>query len=357
LPARTDFQTLPRMALLRFLLVFALLPVAVRGGETEADWQAIVALDAGPRTQPRTPEEWPSMIAAHIAAQERALRAFIAEHASSRHAFEARLRLARLLAMRGEYEGSAAAQAESRRLFAELEKAATPEQRTELDFARISALMRRAGTPTPEQRNELLSAARKFQRDHPADRRVAPLLAEIASLFDAQPKTKRALLQDAQVLALDDETRARVADDLTRLDLIGTAISLRGATTDGRPVDVAEHRGKVVIVAFFAAWSPPARKALASLQRAASAWPKDRVQVLGVSLDNSPEELAALLREQKVTWPVAFDGKGWESPLVRALGINTLPAVWLLDRQGRLRSLTGLQNTEAQVRQLVSERG
>ena len=56
-----------------------------------------------------------------------------------------------------------------------------------------------------------------------------------------------------------------------------------------------------------------------------------------------------------VTWPVIFDGKGWESPLIRELGINELPTVWLLDAKGRLRSLNALEGTAAQVRQLLKE--
>ena len=56
-----------------------------------------------------------------------------------------------------------------------------------------------------------------------------------------------------------------------------------------------------------------------------------------------------------MTWPVACDGKGWESPLVRGLGINALPTVWLLDAHGRLRSLNALESAVAQARQLLRE--
>jgi hypothetical protein len=37
---------------------------------------------------------------------------------------------------------------------------------------------------------------------------------------------------------------------------------------------------------------------------------------------------------------------------VRALGINTLPTVWLLDAAGRLRSLNAQQGTASLLRQL-----
>jgi hypothetical protein len=41
---------------------------------------------------------------------------------------------------------------------------------------------------------------------------------------------------------------------------------------------------------------------------------------------------------------------------VRSLGINALPTVWLLDKQGKLRSLNALEGTTDQVRQLLNEK-
>ena len=78
--------------------------------------------------------------------------------------------------------------------------------------------------------------------------------------------------------------------------------------------------------------------------------------MLGVSLDEKREALDAVLKTRALTWPVAFDGKSWESPLVRALGINAVPTVWLLDARGRLRSLNALDGTTSQVRLLLRER-
>ena len=56
--------------------------------------------------------------------------------------------------------------------------------------------------------------------------------------------------------------------------------------------------------------------------------------------------------------PVAFDGKGWESPLVRSLGINSLPTLWIVDRKGNLRALNARTDREASalIAQLLRER-
>ena len=321
-------------------------------GSADEDWKAVITLDAGPQAQARSGTDAQAAILAHLATQERALRSFITDHAEDARAFEARLRLARLFALRGEIQNDPKLRAESDRQLAALEKSATPEQRADIDFARLSQAMRRANSPTTMDRDALLNQARKFQSAHPTDRRLPQILAEIATLFDLLPATKRKLLQEAQPLANDDETKSRIADDLRRLDLLGETLALSGPSTEGKPIDIADHRGHVVLVAFFATWSPQSILALDTLKKTLAGFPKNRIQLIGVSLDTKPEPLGELLKSRAVTWPIIRDGKGWESPLIRSFGINTLPTVWLVDREGKLRSLGALENTSAQIRQL-----
>ena len=329
---------------------------AALAGSADEDWQAVLALDAGPQTQTRAASEAQVAVAAHLVAQERALRTFLAAHASDARVFEARLRMSRLLAIRGEIQSDEKSRAEAARMLDALEKSATPEQRAEIDYARLSQAMRRMNGPSPLDRDTLLGRARKFQAAHPEDRRLPQILAEVATQFDSQPATKRKLLLEAQPLARDEQLRSQIADDLRRVDLLGQPIALSAASTDGKTIDIADYRGQVVIVCFFATWSPPSILALDAIKRAVAAFPKDRVQVVGVSLDTKPEPLGELLKSQSVAWPIVRDGQGWESPLIRGFGINSLPTVWLLDREGKLRSLDALENTGGQIRSLLREK-
>ena len=342
--------------LLALLAASTLSAAGARAGEAEADWKAITTLDAGPQEKPPTEEGARTMIHAHLVRQEKALRTFLAAHPEDARVFEARLRLARALQIRGDFENSDKVRGEGRLLLDSLEKSATPAQRVELDFAKVARLMRNLREVTPERREELRGAARKFQEAHPADRRLAALLAEVATLFDAQPKVKEALLADAQPLAQDDELKARIADDLKRVRLLGEEIPLSFTSVQGRAIKLADLRGRPVLIVFFAAASRLSVGAIANVQNTLTELPPSSVHVLGVSLDDKREALDAVLKARALTWPVAFDGKGWESPLVRALGINAVPTIWLLDARGRLRSLNALDGTTSQVRQLLRER-
>ena len=341
-----------------FLAVLALFGggMSTLAGDADEDWKEIVSLDAGPPQRATSAQAAGAMVLAHLDRQEKALRGFLDAHPQDARVFEGRLRLARLLQIRADFENSDKARLEAKRILDSLEKTATPEQRVELDFAKIARLMRSLRPSDEAQRQGLLSAARAFQAAHPADRRLAALLAEVSTLFDAQPKTKEILLEDAQALPGDDELKNRIADDLKRVRLLGQEVPLSFTSVQGREIKAEDLRGRPLFVIFFADFSPPSTAAVTTLQKAVADLPKGSVRVVGIDLDEKPETLTALMKARGITWPVAFDGKGWQSPLARALGINALPTVWLLDARGRLRSLNALDGAAAKARQLLQER-
>jgi len=113
-----------------------------------------------------------------------------------------------------------------------------------------------------------------------------------------------------------------------------------------------------VLIYFFAEWSPPSMAKLDWVRELGARFPARDVKMLGISLDENQAALAANLAAHKITWPVFFDGKGWESPLVRSLGINALPTLWIVDQKGNLRALNARteRETSALIAQLLRER-
>jgi hypothetical protein len=78
-------------------------------------------------------------------------------------------------------------------------------------------------------------------------------------------------------------------------------------------------------------------KAVEAVQRAVKRNPQ--AMAIAISLDQSPEILTTYLKAHHLGWPAYCDGKGWNSPLARGFGINSLPTVWLVDESGILRRL------------------
>ena len=346
------------------LLALLLLPLAVAAqnpalvDNTEADWQAMLALETGPRqmsAEPRSREQARTVALGHLARQEAALRAFLQQHPASSHTVDARLRLARLLATRSDLTGNATEFEAALRLLASAVPSAPEERRADLEFARIALTMHRLGIPSDRDRDALESQILAFQAHYPGDRRVAPALAEIAALFDAQPRHKEELLRRALAAAQTPEVRARIDDDLRRLALLGRPIAVRGTAAGGMEIDLANLRGRVVLVYFFAGWSAPSIAGLDEVEYLRATFAREKIEVIGVSLDPTRAALDALMKARKISWPVIFDGNGWKGPLVRSLGINALPTLWIVDRRGNLRTLNARTESEALVRELLKE--
>ena len=55
----------------------------------------------------------------------------------------------------------------------------------------------------------------------------------------------------------------------------------------------------------------------------------------------------------KITWPTAFDGKGWQNSIAREFGVNTIPTLWLIDKKGRLAYLNARDTYELKTRELL----
>lgn len=338
--------------LLRCALIFC--STSLFAGDARDDWAAAIALDAGPGVKPKTAAEAYALALGHTEKQEKLLRGFLATHADDAHAFEATLRLARVLDLRAEMKSEPASEESASLLEKAGQIATSPERRTELEFAMLTRRMRKWRTKRPpiEERRALLEQARKFESAHPGDRRAPTLLAEIAALFDFEPATKESLLLRAKKLTKDPELTAQIADDLRRLTFLGKALPLRFTALDGRRVDVKSWQGKVVGIAFFATWSEPSKAALFALRQATAA-AGERAEFVAISVDTDRDDLDGFLRTKGVTCPIAWDGKGWDGPLIQALGINAVPTAWLLDTKGVLRSLDALEEPDEQIRRLL----
>ena len=60
-------------------------------------------------------------------------------------------------------------------------------------------------------------------------------------------------------------------------------------------------------------------------------------------------------KDKNMTWPQYFDGLVWENKIARRFGIEGIPTMWLVDKQGRLRNPEAGDDLEAEVTRLLSE--
>ena len=112
--------------------------------------------------------------------------------------------------------------------------------------------------------------------------------------------------------------------------------SLVGTTLDGKPLDVATYRGKVVVLNFWASWCPPCRDEAPSLVEVATQTRPLGVEFVGVNIKDEQTSAAAFERKAAVPYPSLHDQPG--ELLLRFRGIvpQTPPTTLIIDREGRI---------------------
>jgi thiol-disulfide isomerase/thioredoxin len=96
--------------------------------------------------------------------------------------------------------------------------------------------------------------------------------------------------------------------------------------------EIAQHRGKVVVLNFFATWCAPCREEIPGLVRLRRHYSMDELVVLGISLDEDPSLVQPFVREYGINYPV----KTASEDIVLMFGIRSVPHNSVYDTDGRL---------------------
>jgi len=110
------------------------------------------------------------------------------------------------------------------------------------------------------------------------------------------------------------------------------APKLKAKDVDGRELSLEAYRGKVVLLNFWATWCGPCRSEIPSLIRIQEAY-KDRLQIIGMDVDDDEDELRAFAKAQGINYPVAVTSM----PVRLAYGgIGALPTLFVINQDGKV---------------------
>jgi thiol-disulfide isomerase/thioredoxin len=185
--------------------------------------------------------------------------------------------------------------------------------------------------------------------------------------FEASLRDKPALAAAMQRVAAQREAAA--AEKAKKL----TALSdLKFTAADGREVELAKLRGKVVLIDFWATWCGPCIAELPNLRKVYAEYHDKGFEIIGITLENpnarpndTAEQTAVKLaaarqkmleftEKNQMPWPQHFDGKWWKNDYAVQFGIESIPAMFLLDQTGQIASTEARgEKLEAEVRRLL----
>lgn len=202
-----------------------------------------------------------------------------------------------------------------------------------------------------------------FLQAYPNDARGKTLLAQLAS--DAT--VDRAARLDAYRKLADAYPKAYITPFvpglMRQLEQIGQPFALEfDDAITGRHVSMADLRGKVVVIDFWATTCGPCVREMPQMKALFAKYHERGVEFIGVSLD-VPESRGGLravrnfVKQNSIPWPQYYQGNGYDSAFSKGWGVGSIPTVFVVDKVGRLQSTEARGQLESLIPELLAEAG
>lgn len=133
------------------------------------------------------------------------------------------------------------------------------------------------------------------------------------------------------LIALPAAAQAPVLRGLTPVPGKPQAPEIALFDVDGKPAQLSELRGTVVLVNFWATWCPPCRKEIPSLTRLQKLFKPEEFRVLAVNIGEDEETIFSFVPDPGFT--ILLDRK---STSLRAWQVRGLPATFIVDPESRI---------------------
>ena len=126
-----------------------------------------------------------------------------------------------------------------------------------------------------------------------------------------------------------------------------------GTLLDGKPFDLSDWRGHVVVVNFWGSWCAECREETRALEQVHRDTAGDGVEFLGINVREDRPQALSYNRDNHVTYPSLYDPSSLLGLRFHGMPPNATPTTIVLDRQGRIAARHSGTILYTQLRSLV----
>lgn len=144
-------------------------------------------------------------------------------------------------------------------------------------------------------------------------------------------------------------------DKLKATAIGATAPNFSAPTPEGAPLALADVKGKLTLIDFWAAWCRPCRAENPNIVAVYEKYKDKGLNVVGVSLDKKAEDWKKAIDDDGLAWNHVSNLQHFQDPIAQLYGVNAIPAAFLLDENGVIvaKNLRG-PALEAKVAELLN---
>jgi thiol-disulfide isomerase/thioredoxin len=221
----------------------------------------------------------------------------------------------------------------------------------------LLALLRQAREGRPVDWAPVFPPILDFSARYPANTRLTAIFPRLMSSLEAAHSPGDCAAAWRQLLTSPNHELVELARAKVRaFEAISGPVELAFTALDGRAVDLAKLRGKVVLIDFWATWCGPCMAEMPNVKKIYAAYHDKGFEIVGISCDVAPErakggwvkavrtgpQVLEFCRKNEMPWPEHYEGRKHNeggNSLAARFAVSGIPGSFLVDQTGHVVAL------------------
>lgn len=211
------------------------------------------------------------------------------------------------------------------------------------------------GVDAAKAQSQWLASLEAYLEEHPQSENSAEALRQLAMGSEIAGENETAVKWYRRILdEFPDSVHSAMSKGaITRLTSEGKAIRFTGPAIQGGNVNLADLRGKAVVIQYWTTSCDVCTKDHELLGNLYKKYGGTTLEIVGVNLDFSRDKLVEYLKENRLPWKQLYEPGGFDGRLASDLGVVTVPLMLLIGPDGKvISSNIRAEEIEAELKKL-----